>query len=250
MSSSKRALRRVLELVGYSAHRWSTNRFDGMQDALLLLWRFGYSPGVIVDAGANVGNWTRLGRSVFHDATTHLVEPQPACREVLDDPSRCTPTLTVHPGALAEQPCIPRARIAGEGETGGGAGGRVARLGEWEPGAVECPATTLNGLLAGHVVREDRALLKLDLDGHELTTLLGARRLLDVVEVRLTELQFFDINARFAEFADVVGLLRTRGFEPYDLAGPLKGPRDPRLCMGGVVFVRRHTALSADGSQR
>jgi hypothetical protein len=71
--------------VGYSLHRWPTNRFDGMQDALLLLRRSGYSPGVIIDAGANVGNWTRMAHSVFHDATIHLVEPQPACRGALDD---------------------------------------------------------------------------------------------------------------------------------------------------------------------
>jgi len=74
--NSGKSLRRVLGLVGYSLHRWPTNRFDGVQDALLLLRRSGY----IIDAGANVGNWTRMARSVFRDATIHLVEPQPACR--------------------------------------------------------------------------------------------------------------------------------------------------------------------------
>jgi len=113
--------------------------------------------------------------------------------------------------------------MVGGGETGGGTGGHVARPGEWEPGAVECPATTLDGLLADRVVREDRALLKTDLEGHELTALQGARRLLDVVEVLLTE-------------------------ELYDFACLLQCPRDLRLCMGDVVFARRDSALLADGS--
>jgi FkbM family methyltransferase len=234
--------------MGYSVHRWPAHRFDGMQDALLLLRRFGYSPRVIVDGGANVGNWTRMAHSIFPDATLHLVEPQPACRGALDDLSRRTPGLTVHPVAITE-PGIHRVRILGGGETGGGTGGRVARPDEWELGAVECPATTLDGLLADRVVREDRALLKLDLEGHELTALQGAQRLLKVVEVLLTELQFFDVTDNGCPlFADMVGFLRSRGFELYDFACLLQRPWDLRLYMGDVVFVRRDSALLADRS--
>jgi FkbM family methyltransferase len=219
-----------------------------MQDALLLLRRAGYFPGVIIDAGANVGNWTRLARSVFRDATVHLVEPQPACRRALDDLSRRTPGLIVHSVALTE-PGIRSVRILGGGETGGGTGGRVGRPGEREPGAVECAATTLDDLLAEHVTREDRTLLKLDLEGHELTALQGARQLLDVVEVLLTELQFFDINDYgLPVFADMVEFLRSRGFEPYDFACLLQRPQDLRLGMGDVVFVRRDSSLLADRS--
>jgi FkbM family methyltransferase len=248
MNSWKRPLRPVLGLVGYSLHRWPTNRFDGMQNALLLLRRSRYSPRIIIDAGANVGNWTRTARSVFHHGTIHLVEPQPACRGALDDLSRRTPGLTVHPIALTE-PGIHQVWIVGGGETGGGTGGRVARPGEREPRAVECPATTLDGRVADRVVREDRALLKLDLEGHELTALQGARRLLDVVEVLLMERQFININDNgLPVFADVVGFLRGRGFEPYDFACLLQRPRDLRLCMGDVVFVRRDSALLADRS--
>lgn len=248
MNSWKTPLRRILGRAGFSLHRWPTNRFDGMQDALLLLRRSGYSPGVIIDAGANVGNWTRMARSVFHGATIHLVEPQPACRKALDDLSRRTPGLMVHAVALTE-PGIDRVRIVGGGEKGGGTGGYVARPGECESAAVECPATTLDCLLADRVEREHRALLKLDLEGHELPALQGARRLLDVVEVLLTELQFFDINDNgLPVFADVVGFLRTRGFELYDFACLHQRPRDLRLCMGDVVFVRRDSALLADRS--
>jgi hypothetical protein len=95
---------------------------------------------------------------------------------------------------------------------------------------VECPGTTLDGLLADRVVREDRASLKLKLEGHELTVRQGARPPLDEVEVFLTELQFFDINDKGSPvFADVVGFLRTRAFEPYDFACVLQRPWNLRL---------------------
>jgi hypothetical protein len=229
MNSWKRPLREILELVGHSLHRWPTNRFDSLQDALLLLRRSGYPPWVIIIDAANVDNWIRVDRSVFHGATIHLVEPQPACRGALDDLTRRTPGLMIHPVALTE-PGIHRVRMVGA---------RVARL----------PEVTLDASLADRVAGEDQALLRLDLEGYELTALQGSRRLLEVVDVLLTEVQFFDFDADgFPVFADVVGFLRTRGFEPYDFACLLQRPRDLDLCMGDVVFVRRDSALLADRS--
>ena len=228
--------RLAVEHLGYTVHRWPANRFDGTSDVMRLLRQAGYLPRVIIDGGANMGTWTRMARTIFPSATFHIIEPQPACREALDDLSRRMPGLVVHPVALTK-PGTSQVRIVGGGVTGGGTGGWVALRGEWEPGAVECPATTLDCLLADHVVREDRALLKLDLEGHELTALQGAARLLDVVEVLLTELQFFDINdGGCPVFADLLEFLRAGGFELYDFACLAARPRDLRLRMGDAVF--------------
>ena len=93
------------------------------------------------------------------------------------------------------------------------------------------------------------ALLKLDLEGHEAVALRGAARLLAVVEVVVSEVQFFPIsdNGR-PVFADMAGLLRGRGFELYDFACLAPRPRDLRLRMGDVVFARRDSSLLADRS--
>jgi FkbM family methyltransferase len=47
------------------------------------LKRRGFAPEVIVDGGANIGNFARMARRIFADATIHLIEPQPACQEAL-----------------------------------------------------------------------------------------------------------------------------------------------------------------------
>ena len=48
-----------------------------MADSLELLRRAGYRPGVVIDCGANTGQWARLASAVFPESEYHLIEPQP-----------------------------------------------------------------------------------------------------------------------------------------------------------------------------
>ena len=154
--------------------------------------------------------------------------------------------MVVHAVAVTE-PGISRVRMIGGGEEGGGTGAWVGHAGEVAPGEVECPATTLDALIAPRVTRSDRALLKLDIEGHEVMALTGARALLEKTEVILTELQFYPINDNGrAVFVDMLEFLRERGFELYDFACLSQRPRDKRLRMGDVLFVRRDSPLLAD----
>ena len=206
----------------------------------------GYNPRVAIDGGANMGTWTQMARSVFPDAEFHLVEPQPACLPTLRELGTRMRGVTVHPVALT-RPGVDRVRVIGGGMHGGGTGAWVAQLGETAEGETQCPATTLDELFADSVSLPDRTLLKLDLEGHEREALEGATRLLDAVEVILTEVQFYDINdgGRWV-FPDVINFLRERGFELYDIACLSQRPRDMRLRMGDVVFVRLGSPLLAD----
>ena len=144
-------LRRRFESSGYSVHRWPANRFDGMRDALTLLRRRGYAPRVIIDGGANVGAWSTLARSIFGDPVTHMVEPQPACRAALDALAARAKGVTLYPVALTETG-VPRVRMIGGGEPGGGTGARIAKAHERAADQIECPATTLDALFADRVV--------------------------------------------------------------------------------------------------
>jgi hypothetical protein len=50
-----------------------------MEDALRLLHRSGFRPEVVVDCGANCGQWFGLASRVFTGAEFHLIEPQSYC---------------------------------------------------------------------------------------------------------------------------------------------------------------------------
>jgi FkbM family methyltransferase len=238
-------LRRLARVLGYSVHRWPASRFEAMDDALVLLRGAGYRPGIIVDGGANMGEWARTARRVFPDARLHLIEPQAACRPALEAMARDLGGLTVHAVAVT-RPGVTRAPFAGGG---GGTGARIARGDEAAGDGGAWAATTLDALLADRVGEGERALLKLDLEGHEAAALEGAERLLRVVEVVIAEVQFFEVNGNgLPVFADVAGALARRGFDLYDFAGLAARPRDRRLRMGDAVFVRRDSILLADRS--
>jgi hypothetical protein len=87
----------------------------------------------------------------------------------------------------------------------------VAKPSDDAPVELHADATTLDELLDGPIERDDHALLKLDLESHELPALQGASSLLQKVEAVLTEISFYDTNDWAApRFAEIVAFLRER----------------------------------------
>ena len=112
---------------------------------------------------------------------------------------------------------------------------------------LHAPATTLDALFGGRVRPADRALLKLDIEGHEIEALRGAADLLGAVEVIVSEVLFFDVNgAGRPLFGEVMTFLEARGFQLFDFASLSSRRRDQRLWLGDALFVRRDSALAAD----
>lgn len=217
-----------------------------MDETLLLMQTLGFNPRVVIDAGANFGSWATMARAIFPVAEIHMVEPQPACAVTLRALCDADPRFAFHPFALTS-PGVDSVRMIGGGDKGGGTGAWVATPGEEAPGEVICPAKTLDDLFSSSVTRADRPLLKLDLEGHELPALEGASALLADVEAILTEVQFFENNNNGRPvFADMLNFIRERGFELYDIACLSQRPRDMRLRMGDVVFVRADSELMKD----
>lgn len=216
-----------------------------MDETLILMQSLGFNPRVVIDAGANMGTWTTMVRNIFPQCRFHIIEPQPACTPSLEALSRNDGNIVFHPFAIT-WPGVEAVRLIGGADVGG-TGAWVASPGESAPGEVICQARTLDQLLAGKVSRGDRPLLKLDIEGHEIPALTGASTILREVEVVLTEVQFFDINRNGRPvFGDMLNFMRERGFELYDVACLSQRPRDLRLRMGDIVFVRRDSELMND----
>lgn len=242
MRGPKEIVARVLGGLGYRLVRLgSLNRFGAMEDTLVALRRNGYRPRVVVDAGANLGAWTCLARRIFGEAEFHLFEPQPECMAVLRALERRYGGIHVHEAAVTS-PGRGFVYMVGTG------------TGAWvqdEPlplrGSRTFRATTLDSVLGAKVSRDDRVLLKLDLQGHELAALEGGEAVLEATEVIVTEVRFYDIEKSGKPlFADVLCWLRRRGFELYDFAALSPRPRDGRLREGDGVFVAAASPLLAD----
>lgn len=96
--------------------------------------------------------------------------------------------------------------------TGLGSTGAWVMTGEDWPHDGVLRATTLDALLGSLVRTEDHALLKLDVEGHEIEVLKGAVALLPNIELVIAEVLFYDVESSGTPvFSDVASYLRQRG---------------------------------------
>lgn len=115
--------------------------------------------GVLIDAGAMIGNHTAYLAAFVPHYAIHAFEPWPANIALLRRNVAAFPTVTVHPQALSDHEW--RLRMASEPNLGHS---RVT-----EDGAVEVEAVTLDSF--GYI---DVTLLKIDVESHEPQLLAGA----------------------------------------------------------------------------
>lgn len=216
-----------------------------MGETLGQLVRLGFLPDVIVDAGANVGQWSTLASGIFPSARFHLIEPQPGCWPLLEAAFGSS-RFALHRAALTA-PGVTEVRMISATTDRRNTGAYVASGPETRGEAYA--STTLDRLIGPLSAASDRMLLKLDVEGHEISVLEGAAGLLPRVDVIVTEVTFYDVHrSGTITFTDVLSHLSARGFDLYDFAALAPRPRDNRLRMGDAVFVRRGTPLLDDAN--
>jgi FkbM family methyltransferase len=213
------------------------NRFQAIETCLLAMKRRGFEPRTIIDGGAHAGLFSIAAQQIFPDAVFHLIEPQPACSESLRKLCATTRGFVFHECALAEyQGCISLTANL-QPSTG-------AHITSDLENAVSVIAETLDGLFSS-VTRNDRPLLKLDLQGYELHALQGGTTFLKSVEAILIEVSFY-AQAYEPMIATLVSFLNDNGFQLYDIASLSGRARDNRLHQGDFVFVRTGSRLLLD----
>jgi FkbM family methyltransferase len=201
----------------------------------------GLRPNVVLDVGANRGDWTRLARSVFPDARFVLIEPQREMAGYLD--AVCAPGsncrwFEVGAGASAGEltltiwdDLVGSSFLAPEHDAA--AGERPTRV---------VPIVTIDELLAreGYAPPE---LVKLDIQGFELEALRGAKGVFDVAEMFVMEVSLFEFLPDTPLLAEIVAFMDERDFVVYDVAGFAKRELDGALGQLDLCFARRDGLL-------
>jgi FkbM family methyltransferase len=236
----KQLLKTVLAYTPYHlVRRKVANRFQAIDACLRSARQRGFSPTIVIDGGAYLGEFCLDTRVIFPDAKYHLIEPQPACSAFL---SRICDAngFAFYECALAEKMGQGLLTRTTEPSTG------VHLLEKADPSAVAVSTASLDDLFGDLVDEDDSVLLKLDLQGYELHALRGGTRILRSVEVIVTEVSFF-AQAYEPPIVDLLTFLDTNGFVLYDIASLSGRASDDRLKQGDFIFVRRGSSLLQDG---
>jgi len=243
----KSAVRVAAGRLGFRLTRLGfPNRFDAMDEVLMNLNNAGYRPSAIIDGGSNLGQWARLARAVYRDVTIHLIEPLPKCVEVLEALAKSDGNMLVH-AVAATHYGLSELRFTLIGSDGTSTAAQAALPDERLPEETIVKASNLDALLASKI--EAGALLKLDLQGHEIPALRGATQLLPKVEILITEASFYQVNDNQRPlFADLFSLLVEQGFTLYDIATLAGRAGGNRLQWGDLVFARKGSALTRNNA--
>jgi FkbM family methyltransferase len=216
----------------------------GKGGALANAKKIGFRPGSIIDVGFAVGTEGLYGvfegaRHVLIDA---IAETEPVMKRFCDE----------HPGsiyfiaAVSDQPGQVEI-VSRPGVTGSTIHGKVS------PGAElrRVRAMTLDQLIAEHDLPRPY-LLKLDIEGHEMHALRGAKRCLQDTEMAIIEIGTWaeDNPGGRASMMDVFRFMDDQGFVFYDLVEPGYRPVDDALYMFDAIFVKRDSMLRSVRSQK
>lgn len=228
----KRAGRRFgLELLRYNP----TNALDAQRAQLLRR----HEVDLVVDGGANEGQWARDVRRAGYRGPLVSYEPLGAVFEKLAVRARRDGRWEARQVALD--------RIDGQGQINVSANSWSSSLLEMtdqhlqvdpRSGFVGAERIQVRRLDGEELPPVERIMLKLDVQGAELRALEGAEGILDRIVLAELEVSLVELYAGAPLLPDVVGRLRDHGYRLAGFAPSLVDPVTAELAQGNALFLR------------
>ncbi len=210
-----------------------------MQTALRHLYQKGFRPRVVLDVGAAKGYWTRNAADLWRQAEFFMIDPllesEAELQRLCLDPRFHALHL-----AVGDQPGETVMQVAAEPDSSS------LLLNENPDPASQQPVSirTIDQLLTDGKI-EMPQLVKIDVQGYELSVLRGASKLFEHVEVFIIEANLFQFMPGCPRLHELIQFMAYRGFYPFDFAGFLRRPYENDLGQVDVVFVNQHSPMVA-----
>ncbi len=192
----------------------------------------GFKPRGLVDIGAHRGAWTVEVWKVFPDIPAILVDP---LQEVHDDLLRVAQSV---PGSQVL--CVAVGAQDGDAElviVDDLMGSSLLQLGGSMHETRVIPTRTGDSILGDnqHICPD---IVKLDIQGFELSALASAESLFGKTELFVLEVSLFAFRHDWPVFREVSDFMYQRGYELYDFTSFLRRPIDGALGQMDVAFVK------------
>lgn len=205
---------------------------------LRVLKENGFSPAMIIDCGAYIGNWTREIKSIFPDARVLMLEADPEKETDLKKVQNEYPHTVDYAISLlgAEE----RVDVTFHKMR---AGSSVLEEQSNAPrNIVRLSMTTLDKV-ACEKGFSDTTFIKLDVQGYELEVLKGATNLLDKAHIVLLEVSFLQYNKGAPLIDEVMAFMKYHGFVVYDIGELVRWGTNNMLLQGDLIFIKHDSAL-------
>mmetsp|Transcript_28081 Transcript_28081/g.39014 ORF Transcript_28081/g.39014 Transcript_28081/m.39014 type:complete len:219 (+) Transcript_28081:288-944(+) len=171
------------------------------------------SPTVVVDGGANVGEWSREVRTMFRSSSTHLVmvEANPLISSRLKKLAKELGNASAITAALAEKPGQVNFFVSEDDSKGNSMFKENSEYFD-DARVLKVEARTLDDICEELGVLDHVDVLKLDVQGAELAALHGAEKILRHASIVTLELSIVEFNQGGTCYFEVDDFLRSKGF--------------------------------------
>ncbi len=235
MIQHRRLLKHLARRAGYEIRQYTPLRsFAAARQELL------GRIDVVVDVGANAGQYGELLREEGFGGRLISLEPVQAAYEALKARAAPDPAWTTHRLAAsdAEGDIVLNVTADTRSTSALARNDRFAGAAGWSPNGTEtAPARRLETLVPELLRNGERAYLKVDVQGFEDRVLDGAGAALarfDALELELSVMPLYDGQARLV---DLLPFLAERGFHPVSMEPILLDDRGRLMELDGL-FVR------------
>lgn len=231
----KKSIHRLLAGAGYKLarlhHEQPENPLDGnsMHGGLCRLAKAGTAPRTILDVGAASAGWASMAASVFPEAGFILFEPLEERRAELQAFCAKGPNRSAVHAAVGANTGTVSFYVQ---EDLDGSGIHVGQ----DSTARTVPLTSVDTEVQ-RLAMQGPYLLKIDIHGHELDLLAGARKTLKDCCAVIIECYPLPWAEPVMSFWKMCTVMEELGFRPFDIVDPLRRTGDHMLHQIDILFV-------------
>lgn len=240
MSLPKDVIRSLIHAAGWDLHRLSPGSNAAFQ-LLTALNRF--EVDLILDVGANVGQFGKGLRSIGYDGELVSFEPTSTAHRALTEAASHDPKWHVHArGAIGEYDGETEIHVAGNSVSSSVLpmmdAHSSAAAGSQYVTAERVPMFRLDSVAPRYLENSRRPCLKIDAQGYEWHVLDGARELLPRMQGVICELSLVPLYEGGRLWMDLVRRLEAEGFALWSIQKGFTDPRDGRMLQMDGAFFR------------
>lgn len=237
---SRKVIKSFIHAVGFDLHRLSPSSNPAFQ-LFKALNRF--EVDLVLDVGANVGQFAAELRSVGYQGELVSFEPLSAAHHALSEAASRDSKWHVHArGAIGDHDGEIEINISGNSVSSSVLpmmeSHSSAAEGSAYVGAESVPISRLDSVALKYLEKSRRPFLKIDAQGFEWQVLDGARAILPRMQGVLCELSLVPMYEGQRLWMDMIRRLEGEGFTLWSIQKGFTDPRDGRTLQVDAIFFR------------